>query len=63
MTISLFNAERLHYGRNYTITVNEKKFKGILYEDCRITEIAVDPAVDIAGIEDVDVFFRLLAAA
>lgn len=39
MTISLFNAERLHYGRNYEITVNGKTYKGILYEDCRITEV------------------------
>lgn len=39
MTISLFNAERLHYGRNFEITVNGKTYKGILYEDCRITEV------------------------
>ena len=39
MTISLFNAERLHYGRNYEITANGKTYKGILYEDCRITEV------------------------
>lgn len=39
MTISLFNAERLHYGRDYKITVNGKTYKGILYEDCRITEV------------------------
>lgn len=39
MTISLFNAERLHYGRHFAITVNGKKFNGILYEDCRITEV------------------------
>ena len=39
MTISLFNAERLHYGRNYEITVDGKTYKGILYEDCRITEV------------------------
>lgn len=39
MTISLFNAERLRYGRNYAITINGKKYKGILYEDCRITEV------------------------
>lgn len=35
MTISLFNAERLRYGRNFEITVNGKTYKGILYEDCR----------------------------
>lgn len=39
MTISLFNAERLRYGRNYEITVNGKTYKGVLYEDCRITEV------------------------
>ena len=39
MTISLFNAEALHYGRNYSIEVGGKTYKGILYEDCRITEI------------------------
>lgn len=44
MTISLFNAERLHYGRNYAITVNGKRHKGILYEDCRITEVYVKSA-------------------
>ena len=39
MTISLFNAERLHYGRPLTITIDGKKYKGILYEDCRIKEV------------------------
>ncbi len=39
MTISLFNAERLRYGRSYAVTVGGKTYKGILYEDCRITEI------------------------
>jgi len=39
MTISLFNAERLHYGRDYAITINGKKYKGVLYEDCRIIEV------------------------
>ena len=39
MTISLFNAERLRYGRDYAITINGKKYKGVLYEDCRITEV------------------------
>lgn len=39
MTISLFNAERLHYGRRYAITVNGKRYTGTLYEDYRITEI------------------------
>ena len=39
MTISLFNAERLRYGRPFTIVLNGKKHKGILYEDCRITEV------------------------
>ena len=39
MQISLFNAERLHYGRDYEIVVNGKTYKGILYEDCRITEV------------------------
>lgn len=39
MVISLFNAERLRYGRNYSITIKEKTYKGILYEDCRITEV------------------------
>lgn len=54
MTISLFNAERLNYGRNYVIIIERKpkgdklyedvktivkKVKGILYEGCRITEV------------------------
>lgn len=39
MTISLFNAERLHYGRNFQITINGKKYNGILFEGCRITEV------------------------
>lgn len=39
MVISLFNAERLHLGRDYAITINGKKYKGILYEDYRITEV------------------------
>ena len=39
MTISLFNAERLRYGRDYAITINGKKSKGVLYEDCRIIEV------------------------
>lgn len=39
MTTSLFNAERLRYGRDYAIVVDGKKYKGILYEDIRITEI------------------------
>ena len=39
MTISLFNAERLHYGRNFQITINGKKYNGILFEDCRVTEV------------------------
>ena len=39
MQISLFNAERLRYGRNYAITLGKKTYKGILYEDCRITEL------------------------
>ena len=39
MVISLFNAERLRYGREFSIVVNGKRHNGILYEDCRITEI------------------------
>lgn len=39
MTISLFNAEQLRYGRPFTITVSGKDYPGILYEDCRLTEI------------------------
>ena len=39
MTISLFNAQRLHKGRDFTIRINGKNHKGILYEDCRITEL------------------------
>lgn len=39
MTISLFNAERLNYGRPFTITIGGKEYKGTFYEDCRITEV------------------------
>ena len=39
MTISLFNAERLRYGRDFEITINGKDYRGILYEDCRINEV------------------------
>lgn len=39
MVISLFNAERLHYGRPFSIVINGKKHKGVLYEDCRIVEL------------------------
>ena len=39
MVISLFNADKLGYGRKFTIKVNGKKHKGTLYEDCRVTEI------------------------
>jgi hypothetical protein len=39
MTISLFNAERLNYGRPFTITIGGKEYKGTFFEDCRISEI------------------------
>ena len=39
MIISLFNAERLGKGREFVIRVNGKDHKGVLYEDCRITEL------------------------
>lgn len=39
MTISLFNAEKLRYGRNFQITIGRKAYKGVLFEDCRLTEI------------------------
>lgn len=39
MVISLFNAEKLHYGRAFAIKFGGKVYKGILYEDCRITEV------------------------
>lgn len=39
MKISLFNAERLRYGRDCAVTINGKKYKGVLYENCRITEV------------------------
>ena len=39
MVISLFNAERLHYGSELELDINGKTYKGILYEDCRITEV------------------------
>lgn len=39
MVISLFNAESLHKGRDFSITVKGKDYKGILFEDCRITEV------------------------
>ena len=39
MRISLFNAERLRKGRNYAVTLNGKTYKGVLFEDCRITEV------------------------
>lgn len=37
MVIDLFKAERLNYGTPYVLTINGKKYKGILFEDCRIT--------------------------
>jgi hypothetical protein len=39
MVVSLFNAERLGYGRDFAIVLNGKKYTGTLYEDCRITEV------------------------
>ena len=39
MVISLFNAERLGYGRPFSVTFGGKTHKGTLYEDCRITEV------------------------
>ncbi len=39
MVISLFNAERLGYGRPFSVTFGGKTYKGTLYEDCRITEV------------------------
>lgn len=39
MKISLFNAERLNYGRPYTITVAGKRYTGTLFEGHRITTI------------------------
>lgn len=39
MTISLFNAERLGYGRKYAVTLKGKRYEGLLFEGCRITTI------------------------
>lgn len=38
MNISLFVAEKMQYGRDYTITIKGKPYKGVLYEGYRVRE-------------------------